>query len=216
MSAAESEEELTVMLNKLEKEAKGLKSKLAKNESKSRKRISNLVEMAELMIESYRLEYAKKDEDCKSKSKKFHSTLDQIKSSIERTINQYFGEIKEKKGKKKPDLAANEMDGTELIQLGDEMQDDGIERLLQMNKDMDLNKIKVDDINQNLLTQNEKMMATEEEVKDIQSTLKRAKLIIMYFSEEFYKDKCVRILILLIILVLIAICVTIFVKKKKK
>jgi hypothetical protein len=85
-----------------------------------------------------------------------------------------------------------------------------------MNKDMDLNKIKVDDINQNLLTQNEKMMATEEEVKDIQSTLKRAKLIIMYFSEEFYKDKCVRILILLIILVLIAICVTIFVKKKKK
>jgi hypothetical protein len=31
------------------------------------------------------------------------------------------------------------MDGIELIQLGDNMQDDGIERLLQMNKDMDQN-----------------------------------------------------------------------------
>ena len=44
-------------------------------------------------------------------------------------------------------MNAQDLEAIELIQLGDEMQDDGIERLLQMNRDMDLNKIKVDDIN---------------------------------------------------------------------
>lgn len=106
------------------------------------------------------------------------------------------------------------MEGLELIKLGDEMQDDGIERLLRMNKDMDLNNQKVGDINQELQTQNEKMMAAEETVKDIESTLKRARKLIAYFSEEFYKDKCIRILVSLIIVVLIAICVTFYIKKK--
>ena len=44
-------------------------------------------------------------------------------------------------------MNAQDLEAIELIQLGDEMKDDGIERLLQMKSDMDLNKIKVDDIN---------------------------------------------------------------------
>lgn len=76
MSAEESEEELKVMISKLEKEVKKLPSRLKRNESKARKRISNLVEMAELMIESYRLEYCREGSSLIPKSKKFHSSLD--------------------------------------------------------------------------------------------------------------------------------------------
>jgi ElaB/YqjD/DUF883 family membrane-anchored ribosome-binding protein len=212
MSAEESEEELNIMFSKLDKEVNKLNSRLQRNESKARKRISNLVEMAELMIESYRLEYCRKDDTLIAKSKKFHQTLDQTKSSIEKIINKYFSDLRQEEEEARKN--AHEMVGVELIQLGDQMQDDGIERLLQMNKDMDLNQEKVTDINQNLLEQNGKLMNAELEVKEIESTLKRAKKYILYFSKEYYYDTFIRIMVTLIFVCLIAICVTIYFKKK--
>lgn len=104
--------------------------------------------------------------------------------------------------------------GIELIQLGDQMQDDGIERLLNMNKDMGMNEEKVKDINTNLLEQNDKMMHADMEVREIESTLKRAKKYLMYFSKEYYQDTFIRVMITLIFLCLLAICVMIYLKKK--
>lgn len=106
------------------------------------------------------------------------------------------------------------MNGIELIQLGDNMQDDGIERLLQMNKDMGINQEKVNDINQELLNQNGKMMNAELEVKEIESTLKRAKKYLVYFSQEYYEDTCIRILVSMIFLCLVAIVATVYIKNK--
>jgi len=57
-------------------------------------------------------------------------------------------------------------------------------------------------------------MNAELEVKDIDSTLKRAKKYLMYFSEEYYNDTFIRVLISLIFVCLIAIVVTIYLKKK--
>jgi len=62
MDAEESELELKATFKKLEKEVSKLPSKLEKNETKARKRISNLIEMTELMIESFRMEYCRKDD----------------------------------------------------------------------------------------------------------------------------------------------------------
>ena len=85
--AEESEIEISTMMAKLDKEVNRLESKMKKNESKARKRISNLVEMADLMIESYRLEFGKLNDSTQSKSKKFHSELNQIKENVEQIIN---------------------------------------------------------------------------------------------------------------------------------
>jgi sugar-specific transcriptional regulator TrmB len=95
MNAEDSEEELNAMMSKLESEVNKLPSRLKRNESKARKRISNLVEMAELMIESYKLEYCKHNDQLIVKSKKFYSSLNHIKSNIERIINGYFHDLRE-------------------------------------------------------------------------------------------------------------------------
>ena len=201
------------MLKKLEKESKNLKGKLKEDESRARKKIANLVEISELTIESFRLEFGRVDEVLRGKSKEFHSQLDTIKAQIEKTINSFFNDSRHKKQEAK-EVKAQDLEAIELIQLGDDMQDDGIERLLQLNRDMDINQLKVNDINEELFSQGQKLANADSEVKDIDSTLKRAKKIIMYFSEELYQDKCIRILVLLIVLTLIAICALIFFKKK--
>ena len=48
-------------------------------------------------------------------------------------------------------------------------------------------------------------MEAELEVKEIESTLKRAKKYVMYFSKEFYEDTFIRVLVSLIFLCLLAI-----------
>jgi uncharacterized protein YukE len=118
MNAEESAEELTTMLSKLTKEAKKLPKKLKKNESKARKRISNLVEMSELMIESFRIEYSGNSSDMKQKNKEFHAQLDRIKADIEHAINKFFQARQEEEQQM---INAEEMDGIELIQMGDKM-----------------------------------------------------------------------------------------------
>ena len=92
MSAEDREEEIEMTLKKLEKESKNLKGKLKEDESKARKKIANLVEMCELTIESYRLEFGRVDEVLRGKSKEFHAKLDSIKSQIEKTINTFFSD----------------------------------------------------------------------------------------------------------------------------
>lgn len=97
MSAEEREEEIELMLKKLEKESKNLKGKLKEDESRARKKIANLVEICELTIESFRLEFGRVDEVLRGKSKEYHSKLDGIKSQIEKTINSFFSDSRHKK-----------------------------------------------------------------------------------------------------------------------
>jgi sugar-specific transcriptional regulator TrmB len=80
MSAEEREEEIEAMLKKLEKDSKNLKGKLKDDESRARSRIANQVEITELTIDSFRLEFARVDAVLKGKSKEFNSRLDSIKS----------------------------------------------------------------------------------------------------------------------------------------
>lgn len=57
-------------------------------------------------------------------------------------------------------------------------------------------------------------MHADMEVREIESTLKRAKKYLMYFSKEYYQDTFIRVMITLIFLCLLAICVMIYLKKK--
>lgn len=97
-----------------------------------------------------------------------------------------------------------------MIQLGDDLQNDGISRLEGMNQDLYQGNELLVDANTELLRQRDKLLLATEHTKDMTSTLskfflliERAKKMILYFSKEYYKDKFVRIMIILMILVII-------------
>ena len=89
--------------------------------------------------------------------------------------------------------------------MGDDMQSDGIERLLGMDRDLIQGNELVRDANIELDRQKEMLLKAEENVKDIDTVLNRASKHISFFSRELHADKFTRCMVLAICLVFIVI-----------
>lgn len=93
------------------------------------------------------------------------------------------------------------------------MQEKGIGKLEAMNRELDEDNKLINEVNIELQRQGEVLQAVDEDINDINSTLKRAQKHISYFAHEYYKDKFIRIMIILIALLLIIIIITAIVRK---
>ena len=101
----------------------------------------------------------------------------------------------------------------QLIKMGDDMQNDGIERLLGMDKDLIQGNDLIRDANIELERQKQQLLQADENVKDIDSALNRAAKHIAFFSREFYSDNFTRCMILAILLIFSVIVIVVAFKK---
>ena len=101
----------------------------------------------------------------------------------------------------------------QLIKMGDDMQNDGIERLLGMDRDLIQGNEIIRDANVELERQRELLQKAEEDVKDIDTVLNRAAKHISFFSRELHADKFTRCMVLAILIVFIVIVLVVALKK---
>jgi len=220
MNEKEQYEGIQHLFEKLNQKVSNLKSDLKKNSKSARRAAKEMTTTLSLLIDEYELEYVDDDPARVTLTvNKFKEQLSTLKIQMKSVLNAHKEVEKKEESKKKKTKQttrkANQMGAQELIQIGDDLQNDAIDRLLDMDKDLNHGNQMIVDANAELMKQKETLLDAHDDLHGIESTMKRAQKHISYFSREFYSDKFTRIMVLAIFLVLVAIVGIVIFKKVK-
>jgi len=205
------DKDITDALDNLQRDIDTINKKEPSQKQKLVSKCQNQIQSISMNIESYELEIHSLD---KVKAVTYKESLKAIQSRFQRLKN----ELEFKKSEisstntlfqQKAPTNLKEMNGGQLIEMGNKIQTDGISSLQNTLKMVNEGNQMADDINIELNKQTEQLERTQNTVKETQVILKRANEYIKYFAKQLYTDK---ILMCLMFLVVVAIVVIIVLK----
>lgn len=174
------------------------------------KSIRKKIEMAELSLQTFELEFWDQLEDENNK-KRLEGLQDDIKKQNGKVV-EYEHKIQQQDDNQKDDSHnqksnVHKMEREQVIHIGDDLQNRALEKVKNINLNVNDGNLDIREMNKELEAQDEKQKEIQDEVYEIGSALKRSQKLIGYFAREYYKDKCVRILSIIIILLIITIVI---------
>lgn len=107
-----------------------------------------------------------------------------------------------------------DMNKLQVMDLGDNLLNKALEKLKNVNTTLEQDNKLMNDVNQGLKAQSEKMQKIDESLKDTKSILKRANKEISSLFSSYYKDKFILVLCCVIILLVIVVIIVGIVRNK--
>lgn len=205
----EYDSQINSELDKYEREIKSLAKKDYSQKQVAISRIDKMKKNINSLIESYELEINQLD---KAKQANYKEPLRQITKRFEllnydfeanksnnAAQNQLFGD--------RTQVNPGQMTSGQLIQMGKNIQEQGIQSLENTLNKVNAGNVLADEILVNLDHQIQQLDNMEKTVKDTRSILNRSQKYIRYFARQIYTDKLLMTLICLIVLVVVAIII---------
>lgn len=148
-----------------------------------------------------------------AQSNQFKASLKQIEQQIEYLKSEGVKQDDLYKGAKSAGttealhIDPNTRDRKELIQLGKNTQQQGIEALDRAARDIKEMDIIGVEVQMELNKQIEQLDRIYDTVKDTETTLKRAQKYVIYFARQVYTDRCLMAMIVLIVIAIVVIII---------
>ena len=189
----------------LKKAKKGEKTTLIKELSQHLSNIKNDIsimklELSQLKEKRNKNEWDKSISDLTKKYKNYKNKFDQLQqSNIESDLIDYMN----------PDAKVNldELNMEQVMKRGDEINNDNEKRIKNMGKVVqgDLDKMK--EVNVELNAQHEKLGNVEDDLKEMDFSLDRARKKITSMFKIYSQDKCIMCMIIFILIIIVTIII---------
>lgn len=102
-----------------------------------------------------------------------------------------------------------------MFDLGDDLLNSGIQKLIGINRELNVNQNTMNEVNQQLLREAEKLDEIAEDMKSTFGILKQANKFVTELAKDYYKDKCIVGMSILILLLIITVTIVGIVKNSK-